>query len=349
MDKILSIIIPTYNMEKYLRKCLNSLIVSDENMQLLEVLVVNDGSKDSSSTIAHEYEAKYPKTFRVIDKENGNYGSCINRGMKEATGEYVKVLDADDYFDKEVFDTFITYLCDINVDLVISDYCVVDQYNKVEKSFSFPLPSDTVFTLHELPLDTIQWLWHHGITYRTDNIRRIDYQQTEGISYTDDEWIFIPMVTVERISYFPHNMYYYFRGREGQTFDPEVLKRSFNQKTTVAYSMLNNYHLKYDSFTPSVEYYMTNKLKDRMLPIYHFYLFESCTTDGNETLKKLDEAIKKDCPKIYIQLDHVRNKLRIYFIRIWRNSQYNPNTPILYTLRFIDNIKTKVLQFGGHS
>ena len=90
MNKILTIIIPTYNMEKYLRRCLDSLIIDEEGMKQLEVLVINDGSKDSSSQIAHEYQDKYPDTFRVIDKENGNYGSCINRGLKEATGKYVK-------------------------------------------------------------------------------------------------------------------------------------------------------------------------------------------------------------------------------------------------------------------
>ena len=101
MNKLLSIIIPTYNMEKYLHKCLDSLVVSDENMVRLEVLVINDGSKDTSSQIAHEYEDKYSKTIRVVDKDNGNYGSCINRGLKEATGKYVKVLDADDYLDTD--------------------------------------------------------------------------------------------------------------------------------------------------------------------------------------------------------------------------------------------------------
>ena len=70
MNKILTIIIPTYNMEKYLRRCLDSLIIDEEGMKQLEVLVINDGSKDSSSQIAHEYQDKYPDTFRVIDKEN---------------------------------------------------------------------------------------------------------------------------------------------------------------------------------------------------------------------------------------------------------------------------------------
>lgn len=72
MEKILTIVIPTYNMQDYLRRCLDSLIVPEEQMQQLEVLVVNDGSKDNSSAIAHEYQKKYPATFRVIDKENGN-------------------------------------------------------------------------------------------------------------------------------------------------------------------------------------------------------------------------------------------------------------------------------------
>ena len=98
MDKLLTIVIPSYNMEKYLDRCLSSLIVSDEKMQCLEVLVINDGSKDRTSEIAHTYEERFPGTFRVVDKENGHYGSCVNRGLKEARGTFIKVLDADDYF-----------------------------------------------------------------------------------------------------------------------------------------------------------------------------------------------------------------------------------------------------------
>ena len=211
MNKILTIIIPTYNMEKYLRKCLDSLIVSEENMQQLEVLVVNDGSKDSSSQIAHEYEAKYPQTFRVIDKENGNYGSCVNRGLKEATGKYVKVLDADDYFDNQVFDEYLSFLNNKDVDLVISDYCIVDENDAVQESYTFPLPLGETFTLNNLTDETIHWLWHQGVAYKTDNLREMNYRQTEGISYTDEEWMFKPMSMVNSIQYFPNNLYLYLR------------------------------------------------------------------------------------------------------------------------------------------
>ena len=92
MDKLLTIVIPAYNMEKYLDRCLSSLIVGDEKMQHLEVLVINDGSKDRTSEIAHTYEDRFPGTIRVVDKENGHYGSCVNRGLEEARGTFIKVL-----------------------------------------------------------------------------------------------------------------------------------------------------------------------------------------------------------------------------------------------------------------
>ena len=97
MEKIISIIVPTYNMEKYLKNGLDSLIIS-ERKERVEVIVVNDGSKDRSLEIAAEYVEKYPSVFRLIDKPNGNYGSCINAALKIASGKYIKIMDADDHF-----------------------------------------------------------------------------------------------------------------------------------------------------------------------------------------------------------------------------------------------------------
>ena len=126
MEKILTIVIPTYNMQDYLHRCLDSLIVPEEQMQRLEVLVVNDGSKDNSSAIAHEYQDNYPDTFRVIDKENGNYGSCVNRGLKEASGKYIKILDADDWFDPGAFNQLIIKLQSVDIDVVLTNYDIIN-------------------------------------------------------------------------------------------------------------------------------------------------------------------------------------------------------------------------------
>ena len=133
MQKLLTIIVPTYNMQDYLRHCLDSLIVSNEWLDLLEVLVINDGSKDKSSEIGHEFEMLYPNTFVVIDKENGNYGSCINQGLEIATGKYVKVLDADDSFDTANFEDYLRYLGSVDVDMVLTPYTIVDETDSEQR------------------------------------------------------------------------------------------------------------------------------------------------------------------------------------------------------------------------
>ena len=333
MDKLLSIIIPTYNMEKYLHKCLNSLIVSDENMQRLEILVINDGSKDSSSQIAHEYELKYPQMFRVIDKENGNYGSCINRGLKEATGKYVKVLDADDYFESDAFEKYINYLKNQDVDLVINDYQIVDEQGVINEKYSFQLPIDNPFTLFDCPNSLAEWLWHHGVTYKIKILRDMNYRQTEGISYTDDEWIFKPMKMVKSVSYFPEIVYCYLRGRVGQTFDVKVLKKSMSQKFQVAESMLSFYKEQIASTPQSFPSYLYEKMSDRIYVLYNYIITKYSTDEENNRLKTLDLWIEKEIPMLYQDLDEKKNRLGQCFIHSWRINNCKRNRVLLLFYR----------------
>lgn len=162
MNKILTIIIPTYNMEKYLRQCLDSLLC--DAMEMLEVIVINDGSKDSSSAIAHEYEANYPGMFRVIDKKNGNYGSCINRGLKEVTGKYVKVLDADDMFERSLLDKFLNLLKTVDADVVVNDFNTYREGDG-KRLNSYSLPNDHLLPITEI-FATKSFVPMHSITYR---------------------------------------------------------------------------------------------------------------------------------------------------------------------------------------
>ena len=221
MEKILTIVIPTYNMQDYLRRCLDSLIVPEEQMQRIEVLVVNDGSKDNSSAIAHEYQDKYPDTFRVIDKENGNYGSCVNRGLKEASGTYIKILDADDWFDKTILAQYVEFLKTLNVDLVLTDYQIV--YENSDKVISCLYSDQHITPNYILSVEKILsqkpifYGQMHGFTYRTKLLKEINYRQTEGVSYTDQEFVDIPFTRVKSVYYFPNILYNYILGREGQT------------------------------------------------------------------------------------------------------------------------------------
>ncbi|MCF0187262.1 MAG: glycosyltransferase, partial [Bacteroidaceae bacterium] len=171
-EKILSIIVPTYNMEALLEKDLQSLVVAD-GLDSLEVLVINDGSKDKSSEIAHKFSAAYPNTFVVVDKPNGNYGSCINAGLKIAKGKYIKVMDADDSFDTKNFELFLKHLSQIDVDLVFNDYVKTYTSGK-EISYTFDLPPMQVLKIEDVyNTQALYDILLPAITYRTEMLREL--------------------------------------------------------------------------------------------------------------------------------------------------------------------------------
>ena len=300
IEKLISLIIPTYNMEKYLRKCLDSLIVSEENMQRLEVLVVNDGSKDSSSQIAHEYQEKYPQTFRVIDKENGNYGSCINRGLKEATGKYVKVLDADDYFDNIVFGHYISILKSVEVDLVITNYSKVDIKDRVfeKRTFEDYIESDKVLSFIDYLNSNYKSnfiVQMHGLTYRTRLLREINYSQLEGISYTDQQWALLPMARVKSFYYYhEESLYRYLVGREGQTMIDMFTVTRPEQLFMVLEHLSAFYEEK--EYDPGYNKYLEKGLFGQLLLFYLMGLKNNVIS--LKELLEYDNALKK-FPQVY--------------------------------------------------
>lgn len=336
MEKTLSIIVPTYNMDKYLRKCLDSLIVSDENMQLLEVLVINDGSKDSSSQIAHEYEAKYPQTFRVIDKENGNYGSCINRGLKEATGKYVKVLDADDYFDRKNFISFVSYLKGVDTDLILTDYDMVDMDGKRIDHISYSINSQKIIRFVDVcRKNCILNISMHGITYNTQLFLKLNYVQSEGISYTDQEWIFTPMSQVKTISYYPITIYKYLVGREGQTMDPSVLIKNISHTVKGIYKMCDDYcQYKMESIEDT-RFYVNYIIKKRFKYVYVNYLLTHPELPIDELII-FDKEIKKRYKQLYELTNEIvlTKKIPIRFVKIWRSYGLKRNMFIIKVFHF---------------
>ena len=123
--KLLSVIIPAYNMEAYLQQCVES-ILRTPSLATVEVVVVNDGSKDKTLRIARQYAERYADTVRVIDKPNGNYGSTINAALPVVRGEYVKILDADDCFDTPSLAKFLEFLRKMQgVDMVVTPFVEV--------------------------------------------------------------------------------------------------------------------------------------------------------------------------------------------------------------------------------
>ena len=119
----ISVIIPIYNAEEYLEKCLNSVL--SQTYENLEIILVNDGSSDKSLEIIEKYK-NLDKRIIVINKENGGVSSARNRGIEEATGKYIIFIDADDYIDKSMFEVLAEDLFKNNVDISMCGYRNVD-------------------------------------------------------------------------------------------------------------------------------------------------------------------------------------------------------------------------------
>ena len=121
----ISVIIPVYNSEKYLKKCLDSLL--DQTFQDFEIIAVNDGSTDSSRTILDQYAAQYPDTVHVYEKGNEGQGAARNFGMERAAGEYVLFLDSDDYVEKNMLEALYAAAVRDESDLVVCDYYEIEE------------------------------------------------------------------------------------------------------------------------------------------------------------------------------------------------------------------------------
>ncbi len=243
MDKLLSIIVPSYNMEKYLPKCLDSLIVDDADMlNRLDVIVVNDGSKDHTSGIAHGFEAEYPGVFRVIDKANGNYGSCINAALPTVKGRFVKILDADDTYDTAAFGRYLNELAKLppTVDMVMNDWVQVNARGDVTESKSYPLPTDVPLGV-EMCVRRKCEMAMYATAYRTALVKEIGYTQLEGISYTDTEWMYLPPAFAREMRYVKQPVYRYLLGRAGQTMEHATFVRNVWMLDKIFDRMLKQY------------------------------------------------------------------------------------------------------------
>lgn len=347
MNKILTIIIPTYNMEKYLRRCLDSLIIDEEGMKQLEVLVINDGSKDSSSQIAHEYQDKYPDTYRVIDKENGNYGSCINRGLKEATGKYVKVLDADDWFDTKVLATVVKNISEIDVDLVLTSFNeVTPEGDLLNKRQLRHFPSNQKVLFADYCVNPYNLIRMHSVIYRRKLLVDIKYTQSEGISYTDMQWVFSPMAYVKTAIHYPLYLYQYMLGREGQTMDPEVVKKNFDQLMKMIEGMIKAYittipfcdnnHKNYLDLTLKIQLHNCYRmgLLEKAIPNADISCFDESIVCANKTILDLSSSIL------------IGNSCKFHYVKYWRDKGRIPLPTFLMVpwkiLKILQIIKSKL-------
>lgn len=256
METLLTVVIPAYNAEKYIKYTLDSLCAGCERRNLpsenaekgksavepdmdlrkkkqphLEVLVVDDGSTDQTGKIADQYAETYPDTVRVIHKENGGHGSGINCGIREARGRYLKIVDADDWVEPDAFSNLLHTLAHSNDDAVVSGfYWRFDNGSGEESSFpskaEMQEPFKGVKYGKSYVFDGIAdqvYMKMHGVTWRTEILRQMPLSIDEHCYYVDAEYILYPIPWVRTVSFLPDFVYQYRIGRAGQSVSPEKM------------------------------------------------------------------------------------------------------------------------------
>ncbi len=207
MEKVLTITIPSYNVEKYLNQTLDSFI-QEEILEDIEVLIVDDGSKDRTPLIGKEYEKKYPGTFRVISKENGGHGSTINRGILEARGRYFKVVDGDDWVNTGDFGKMVKALKTCEADYVVTNYYEVNDKTgeKTPKDYK-ELSGKKIWKFEEAA--AVTQLSMHSLVIKTEILKNNHIRLDEHCFYVDVEYILYPVPYVKTVQYLDLYVYMY--------------------------------------------------------------------------------------------------------------------------------------------
>lgn len=270
MDKALTIIIPAYNVAEYIGQGLDSLIQDKTILKFLDVIVVNDGSKDDTLKIVTGYCNLYPDSIRVIDKENGGHGSGINVGIEAAQGEYLKILDGDDWVNPDGLKELVEYIVNESseADVIINPFQKVWEDGKKEiisfkaiKSRELVGFKEIVSNKYTLPLHT---LTIRSDIYKDNQIPRID----EKISYDDMEYILFPVPYINTIVFLDKVVYEYRLGLSGQSMNPSQMKRKIEMHTQVV-DRLADYHKNNEKiFNEAQDQYYIRELTDTIATNY---------------------------------------------------------------------------------
>ena len=313
MKKYITFVVPCYNSQDYMRRCIESLLIGGEDV---EIIIVDDGTTDQTGKIADEYEANFPEIVRVVHKENGGHGSGINAGLKIAQGMYFKVIDSDDWVEEGAYLTVLSKIkmfstlrknsqAEVVPDLIVTNYV----YDHLEEKTYHIMGYKNVFPTQELcnwnkirHFMPAQYLIMHALTFRTEILRKVGIQLPEHTFYVDNLFAYQPLPSVEYIYYMDVNFYHYFLGRDDQSVNEQVLMKRIDQQIKVTELVADSVDLsEVKSKAPKLAAYMYRNISI-MMAISSIHLLLIGTEDAYEKRKKLWERIKNEDKNMYYRL-----------------------------------------------
>lgn len=303
--KYISFAIPSYNSQEYMSHAIESILPGGEDV---EIIIVNDGSKDDTSKIAHEYARKYPEIIRVIDKENGGHGDAVNAGLSAASGKYFKVVDSDDWVDEDALLKILDFLKGLeeegkSIDMLVSNY-VYEKVGAAHKKcihYRNVLPQDKIFTWEDIGRFHIdQYILMHSVIYRTAMLKLSQMTLPKHTFYVDNIYVYYPLPMVRKMYYLDVDFYRYYIGREDQSVNEKVMISRVDQQIFVTKKMIDMYQLK-DIRSKKLRHYMVNYLAI-MMTVSSILLIRSKDAENLEKKKELWQYLKRKDLKVYIRI-----------------------------------------------
>ncbi len=244
--KLLTVTVPCYNSQDYMANCIESLLPGGEQV---EIIIIDDGSKDNTGRIADEYAEKYPNIVRVIHQENGGHGEGINQGLKAATGKYFKVVDSDDTLSADL-PAFLAKLeeCEAQggVDLAVTNYYYVHSDGVGDRSINYSsvLPEGKIFRWEDTkPFRLHQMLTIHSCTFRTEAMRKWGENLPKHVFYEDNLMVCKTLPHVHRMFYMNADLYRYWIGRPDQSVQQNIMSKRYHHQILVTEKCFQSCHL----------------------------------------------------------------------------------------------------------
>lgn len=315
--KLITFAIPCYNSQDYMSHCIETLLTGKED---IEIIIINDGSKDDTLKIAKSYEKKYPGIVKAVDKENGGHGSGVNKGLELATGLYYKVVDSDDWADEESLQKILTKIKELHkekkdVDLLIANY--VYEKEGEQKVIHYPnLPQNKIFTWDDVKKFKVgEYLLMHSVFYRTDFLKNTKIKLPEHTFYVDNIFVYYPLPKVKTMYYMDTDFYRYFIGRGDQSVNELVMIGRVDQQLFVTKTM--------------IEYGSPLKQKNKRVRQYQLHYLAMMMTICTILLKIENKKESKSKRK------EIWNYLKSYDKKLYRVLRYHSLASLVCLPRFI--------------
>ena len=312
--KLLTVVVPCYNSQAYMENCIESLLPGGEQV---EIIIIDDGSKDDTGAIADRYAAQYPSIVKVVHQENGGHGEGINQGLRHATGTYFKVVDSDDQVSAD-FPEFLRKLeaCEAEggVDMVVTNYYYVHSDGIGDRSINYGsvLPAEKIFSWADTkPFRIHQMLTIHCCTFRTEMMRNSGMELPKHMFYEDNLMVTSQLPYIQRMYYMDADLYRYTIGREGQSVQQNVMMKRYSHQITATELCFAVCHL--DEITEPLQKRYINHELFMMFGISILFTRLNKTDETDAAL----EAMWENCRKFDAKwANHFRSRTPLWFICI---------------------------------